>query len=274
MISFFYTRGGAGHIRGIQMADWLEAKKNPKEGFENDLCIYVKVEPKDYPKRSYLDVVDAPRAVRFVQSHTIGIIAISRVAQKYLQELTGKEVVFIPHHHCNYERFIRPDREVRYVGIIGSQNSFQYPTEEIRKKLKEIGLELLYDQDHWKHYNNEPNKEGKDSREKVVNFHKKIDLQIVWRPEAWSKSYDPLRSPLKLENAGSFGIPTVAYPEPSYADEFGDSFIHAQSIDHLVEECRKLKENYDYYKHYSQKVLRRAEDYHIEKVSKLYLELK
>ena len=42
MISFFYGTGGAGDIRGKQTADYLGGKKNPKEGFENDICIYVK----------------------------------------------------------------------------------------------------------------------------------------------------------------------------------------------------------------------------------------
>jgi hypothetical protein len=276
MFSFFYTRGGAGHVRGIQVADWLKAKKNPTVDFKEDVCIYIKMEPpEDFPRHSYLDVVDAPRAVRFAKEHpSIGVIAISRVAQRHLCSLLGREdVFFIPHHHCNFENELRPDREVKTVGIIGSRNSFQFPAEELREKLKAIGLELLYDQDHWQHYNNEPNEEGKDSREKVCRFYQKVDIQVVFRPEAWSPAFEPLRSPLKLENAGSFGIPSVCYPEPSYVDEFGGCFIEAETIDKLVEECQKLKENKDYYFYYSKRAISRASEYHISRVSRLYYAL-
>src|SRR3989304_8326463 len=56
--SFFYGRGGAGLIRGVQMAEYLGAKKNPTKGFKNDICTYVKIRPPDnHSKRSYLDLV-------------------------------------------------------------------------------------------------------------------------------------------------------------------------------------------------------------------------
>ena len=275
-ISFFYSRGSAGYVRGEQMADYLDGKKNPKSGFEDDICIYVKVVPsKSYPKHSYIDVVDAPKAVEWLKTHPdIGVIAISQVAQRYLNKiLNRKDVVFIPHHHCNYNRELIPQREVKTVGIMGSQNSFQYPIEEIRKKLKDIGLKLLYDFDHWEKYNNIPTKEFKDSREKVVDYYKKIDIQIVWRPKAWSPQYNLLRSPLKLENTGSFGIPTIAYPEPSYVDEFGDCFLPAKTIDELLELVKKLKSDKEFYSETRLKALVRAENYHIDHIAKLYQNL-
>ncbi len=274
--SFFHSRGGAAHIRAIQMGKHLNAKLNPKSGYEDDVCIFVKIVPdKGYPKHSYIDVVDAPKAVDWLKDHpNIGVIAISQVAQRYLNKLLDrKDVVFIPHHHCNYNRELRPPREVKTVGIMGSINSFQHPIDDIRKRLKNIGLELLYDVDHWDKYNNEPTKKFKDSREKVVDYYKKIDIQIVWRPKAWSPRYDKLRSPLKLENTGSFGIPTVAYPEPSYVDEFNDCFLPATTIEELIGLVKKLKNNEEFYKDIALKALLQAENYHIDHVSKLYLNL-
>jgi len=271
--SIFCARGGAANVRGIQVADFLGAKLNPTKGYENDICIYVKITPPEkHPKSSYLDVVDADRAVKWLKTHPkVGVIAISQVAKDYLQKtLKRKDVVFIPHHHCNYESWVRPfDREVKTVGVIGSRTALQYPVKKLRKQLKEIGLELRYEEDHWKHYNNEPDKNGKDSREKVCNFHKTIDIQVVWRPE-WRAAVEKLRSPLKLENAGSFGIPTVAFPEPSYLDEWNDCFIETRTIDHLLDSCKELKENRAYYQYYGGKALSKAQAYHHQYISELY----
>ena len=146
--SFFYGKGGSGYIRGEQMADYLGGKKNPTEGYENDTCIYVKVRPpEDHPKHTYMDVDDAPQAVEWLQKHTdTGVIAISKRAQRKLKERLGREdVLFIPHQHCNYERWVRPERPVKVVGIIGSFNCFQYPIDDFRESLREIGLELKYE---------------------------------------------------------------------------------------------------------------------------------
>lgn len=277
MFSFFYHRGGAGHIRGIQIGNYLKAKLNPSSGYENDTCIYVKVPPTEsYPKHSYLDVVDAPKAVEWLRTHPnkkIGVIAISEVAKDWIYKTTGRNSILIPHHHCNYERWVRPEREVKTVGIIGCQSAFQYPVEKIRSKLKDIGLELLYDEDHWAHYNNEPNEKGKDSREKVCNFYKKIDIQIVWRPKGISEKYEKLRSPLKLENTASFGIPTVAFPEEDYVREWNGVFIPTNTIDELIYFVKRLKDEQGLYKNYQSLGLELAEKYHIESISKLYLNL-
>jgi glycosyltransferase involved in cell wall biosynthesis len=275
--SFFYTAGGASTIRGYQMAQYLGAKSNPKTGYEDDICVYVKkIYTKTYPKHAYLDILDAPEAITYAKNHPdLGIIADTQIAQKYIAGVLGRQdIVLIPHHHCNYERFVRPDREVKTVGIIGSKKAFQYPIEEIRTKLAALGLELLYDGDYWPLYDNKPNHLGKDGREKVVNFYKKVDIQIAWRLKAWSPSYEPLSRPLKLMNAGSFGIPTVAYPERSYVDEWDGCFLPAADIQELIYLVNGLRENHFFYQQIAKKTLRRAEDYHISKIAKLYQDLK
>jgi hypothetical protein len=274
--SVFHGRGGCGIVRGIQVAEFLGAKDNPTSGYENDTCIYVKViPPKDHPKHSYFDVVDAAYSIEWLKENPdIGVIAISDVAKDYLEkELGRKDIIRIPHHHCNYERIIRPDRPVQVVGIIGSQNSFQYPIEEIRKALEGMGLKLLYNQSYWKHFNDVPTREGIDGRHKVINFYNRIDIQIVWRVKPWSPRYDWFRNPLKLENAGSFRIPTVAYPEPSYVREWGGSFIAVDTIQKLLAEVELLKNNPEYYHDMSMKALIRADDYHMDEVKQLYLQL-
>lgn len=275
--SFFHSRGGAANIRALQIGKYLNAKLNPTSGYENDICIYVKIHPPDnHPKNSYYDVVDTPKAVAWLVDHpndNIGVIAISEVAKDWIDKHTGRNSILIPHHHCNYERWVRPNREVKTVGVIGSKSALQYPVEEMRKRLKEIGLELLYDEDHWEHYNNEPNAEGKDSREKVCNFYKKVDIQIVWRPKSISEKFAKLRSPLKLENAASFGIPTVAYEEEDYVREWGGYFFQVSTIDRMIVKLKLLKEDEGIYAYTSNIGLEYAEKYHIENISKLYLKL-
>jgi len=266
-LSFFYTRGGAGNIRGRQIADWLKAKHNPKDGYGNDTCIYVKTtKPPFLSKKSYIDVCDAPLAIEFLEKHPeIGVISLGDYQKDVIEKILGRKTVLIPHHHCNFKRELRPDREVKVVGIIGCKNAFQHPIDDIRKRLKKIGLRLKFEENYWEYY--------KEDRQKVVDFYKGIDIQIVWRPKGWSPRFAALRSPLKLSNAGSFGIPTVSYPEPDYEVEWKGSYLPVDKMDDLVMWVERLKDNKFFYKRYKEIVLKKSEQYHIEYVAKLYNKL-
>src|SRR3990167_6470756 len=144
--SFFYSKGGSGYIRGHQMAQYLKGKENPTQGFENDLCIYVKIlPPENHPEHTYSDVDDSPKAAEWLKNHPkVGVIAIAETAKDWLNNFLGRnDVVFIPHQHCNFERRLRPNRPVKTVGIIGSAiTAFQYPVEPFKEELKKMGLEL------------------------------------------------------------------------------------------------------------------------------------
>lgn len=271
--SFFYSRGGSGYVRGYQMAEALGGKHNPKSGFENDICIYVKILPPDnYPKHSYMDVDDAPKAVNWLMTHKdIGVIAISKRAKRKLEQLLpGRKIILIPHQHVNFERWTRPDREVKVVGIIGSTSSFQSDIEEFRTKLSELGLELKYEEDYWNTYKTDQNK---SMREKICDFHKEIDIQVVWRPRRDNSIKDMLRNPNKLGNAASFGIPTVSYPEENFEEEWDGLYLPALTIDQMIFQIRCLKDSKVLYRNYSISGLLRAEKYHMDNIMKRYLEL-
>ena len=267
-LSFFYTRGGAGNIRGKQIANLLGAKHNPKDGYDNDVCVYVKTHKHPYhPKHSYIDVCDAPRAIELLEKHPeIGVISLGDYQKNTIEKILKRKTILIPHHHCNFKRELRPQRKVKVVGIIGNKNAFQHPIDDIRKRLKDIGLELKYEEDYWDFY-------GED-RQKVVDFYKSIDIQIAWRPKGWSPRFAALRSPLKLSNAGSFGIPTVCYPEPDYMVEWRGEFIPAHNIKELTFWVEELKNNKGFYRTYANWTLKKSEQYHIEHIAKLYLNLK
>jgi len=259
-ISFFTHSGGAGIIRGEQMAKKLRAKLNPKDGYEDDVCIYVKcVPPTNHSKNCYVDVVEDSEGLRWARNHPeVKLIASSYTIYAYLDANFPNEKVFIPQHHCNFERAVRTRKEVKVAGIIGNKASFQYPLGELEAKLNLIGIELKT-----------LIKKRFDSREEVVNFYKQIDIQVVWRPN----SDGVLRNPLKLINAMSFGIPTVSYPETDFVEEFRGCFIEADSIELLLTYIQGLQRDDDLYKTVSNLALERSKYYHIDNISKLYLKL-
>jgi hypothetical protein len=263
--SFFYTRGGAAEIRGVQVADAIGGRKNPKSGYENDICIYVKFPPPHiHPKRTYYDIVDTWKAAPYLQLHpeVIGICQ-TEYNRKYLTDVFKlRNLIVIPEHHCNFERRHIPEREIKTVGIMGSISSFQYPIDTVRSQLRQIGLELHFEQNYWEHF--------KNSRLAISDYYMKMDIQVVWRPKRMDYYYC---NPLKLYNAGSFGIPTVAYPEHDYVDEWHGNFCSVNTIEYLIAACAEMKRNRKYYNRYAQRAWNKAQKNHIDRISKLYLQL-
>jgi hypothetical protein len=274
--SLFFGRGSAGNVRGKQVAELLEGKQNPTEGYENDTCIYVKViPPENHPKHAYLDVDDSTRALEFLRHHPqIGVIATCNLQKEYLtQELKRGDIVCIPHIHPNYENWRRPDREVKTVGIIGSRTSFVYSIPKMKKKLKGIGLDLLYEVDYWKTYGDELGMTEDQRRLKVVDFYKQIDIQIAWSKGAFTMNVEQMKNPNKLINAASFGIPTVASPNLHFMWDWKGYFMDAYSIEELVLGVEYLKDNHGIYQKTADRVFDYAKQYHRDEIKKLYLNL-
>ena len=261
MISFFTRPGGAGIIRGKQISEYIDGKLNPIDGYENDICIYIKcVPPKNYPKHTYVDVIEDSAGLRWAKSHPdVGIIASSKSMYDHLRLTLKNKIVFIPQHHCNFEQWIRPLRDIKVAGIIGNKAAFQYPLDKLRERLEYINIELktLIKHDF-------------QSREEIVEFYKNIDIQLVWRPE----NDTPLRNPLKIINAMSYGIPTVAYPEITFVEECSGLFSEATTIDKLIQEVKWLKDALHWYYMYARVGVHKSVNYHIDTISKLYLQLK
>lgn len=256
------------------MAEYLGAKINPHSGYENDICIYIKCCKHDnnHPKLTFFDVVDAKKRIAWLLRHPdVNVIAISEVARDYLSlNLNRNDIILIPHHHCNYERAKRPKRPVKVVGIIGSDDSFQYPIKRFENHIKKYGLKLRYDRPYWPLYDEHENYLGKNGRNKVCNFYKDIDIQVTWRKR---KLQEDLRNPLKLANAGSFGIPTISYPEMSFEREWKGCYLPETKWQGLMGTLKRLSEDPVYYQEIADKALKKSENYHIEKIAKLYKEL-
>jgi hypothetical protein len=243
-------------VRGEQIAQYLGCKYNPENGYEDDLCIYVKPPNLNNIKDGdFVDVVDDFYIVQFLKSRPeIGIIFCSEFHHDCFKGRIKNKVVIIPHHHCNFERFTRSRRAIKTAGIIGNKRGVDLLEDELKRRLKEIGLDLIINNDF------------KD-RENVVDFYKQIDIQIVWKNDALLA-----HTPMKLTNAASFGIPTVSKDCKNFKD-FDDFYIHADNtIDGLIDEVEKLKDE-DYYGEWSEKVRAEAEKYHISHIAQLYRQL-
>jgi hypothetical protein len=270
-LAFFFERSrGSVDIRGFQIAERLGAKINPDEPDPSDTCIFVKMSPRRLGQRRqrkyecavrYLDVVDAPgllKSIRMWRGH-LGVIVTSRPALAYVKATCPMvPVVCIPQHHCNYERERRTRTDVSAVGIIGMDDGKSTYFDELAQQMAARGLTFL-------------RCPTPITREAVVDFYRTIDIQIMWRtilPEPLAT----FKNALRLANAGSFGIPTIARPEAAIVDEFEGAYLPANSVQEVVDGVDWLRAP-DIYDEISSAALQRSEPYHIDNVAVLYRQL-
>jgi len=247
-------------IRGNQMAEKLECKLNPTEGYENDVCIYVKPHVKDgedfkFEGKPYLDIIDGWGLVPLMMKHPeVPVIAISQWDKENLERYLKNKIVFIPQHHVNYERVIRKPDAVTKVGIVGTEASFPFVPGELKRRLAERGMELV----ELSHF---------ETRKGIQDFYRDLFVQIVWRPYRRK-----MGNPLKLVNGASFGVPTIALYEETFK-ELDGYYLPVKTLDEFFIELDKLRNNPVYYADYSAKLIGKAEEYHIDKIAELYKQL-
>jgi hypothetical protein len=251
-VVFHKTSGGSGEIRGTQMARHLHTTCNPSSAYPDATHIYVKMQPpNDFPERSYLDVLDGHQRIPWLLKHPrMGVIASSQTGfEELCRRLRRTDVVLIPQHHCNFERVKRMEGEIEVAGVVGGRGAIQCDVEELKAVLADIGIEW-----RWQQYPR--------TRDEVFNFYAGIDVQVVWR-----KMNRPLKNPLKIVNAMSFGIPTVAYPELAYREVEG-YYWPATTMEELVTAIGQLRQGFD-----AERLIDKAEEYHIENIALLYRDL-
>jgi hypothetical protein len=86
-----------------------------------------------------------------------------------------------------------------------------------------------------------------------------LDLQIVWR-----KQNRPLKNPLKIVNAMSFGIPTIAYPETAFREVDG-YYWQARTMNDVAFGIERLRQGFD-----AKPLMDKAEYYHISRIGRMY----
>lgn len=275
MISFFalpayigksYSKHGpdsvrrlSSRIRGEEIATYLGAKLNPTEGFENDVCIYVKPKSLDeVPDGQWVDLLDGTYLVHSLkQRPKVKVITASQCSYDYHKQYYPNEVVLIPQQHLNDGRVRRTRKEIKVAGYIGVPSPDKYKRfDEIKERLKDIGIDFVtsflfkYKQD-------------------ALDFYDQIDI-FVFGDWDWRDHIH--RIPTKIVNAASFGIPSVAFPCIGNK-ELDGFYIKANNMDETVSGVQSLT-NVDFYQEMVSKIVPMAERYHVENVSKLYLLLK
>lgn len=247
-------------IRGDQIADFIGAKLNPKSGYENDVCIYVKPmvrkgEDLKLEGKPYIDIIDGHNLGQVALKHPeAGVIVCSKADYSTMKSCISNEVVFIPQHHCNFERTIKSCSKIQNIGVIGTYGALKFLPDGLEKALNERGINLVFFHKFF-------------TRQDIVNFYKSIDLQIVYRP--YKKR---LSNPLKIVNAASFGIPTIALDEKAFKEVEG-CYIPVDSYEELIKEIDRISTNWELYLDMTMYCVKKAEEYHIENVANLYKEL-
>lgn len=254
---------GSSIIRGQQIAEYLGAKcvwvSNYGDNLflSDDLCIYVKPgldKSTVLSKNSYVDLIDSTDYFWLFDHPEVGLITCSKKAYDYfLKRLKGNRLVLIPQHHCNFERDRRIPRDIKTVGYIGSFEKFGHDWDDINERCEKLGIKAIF-------------QELYTNREDVCAFYKTIDVQLDWRTRK------EMVNTLKLMNAGSFGIPTIAFPNSAY-QEIDGYYLKAETIDKMFDQLSELISSPELYKDYSDKLIDKTEQYHIENIAKLYRKL-
>lgn len=262
-----YLHRGTSLIRGEQIAQYLGGKYNPQAGFEADICIYLKPKTLDHIKDGfYVDFSDAEEYLikLLTDRPKIKIIASNQTSYEFLKEKLKNEIFLIPEHHCNFERIKRTRKKVTIAGIITNPSPLSYSVGYLaREALKRVNFELI-ECYNWK------------VRQDVVDFYKKIDLQIVPLFSEYDNvmfsDTNPVRHPTKMINAASYGIPSIAAWKYGYK-EFDGNYIPVSSMEELAKEVEKFKDPV-YYNSWAQRIISPSESYHIDNIAKLYKNLK
>lgn len=246
-------------IRGDQIAEQIGARLNPESGFENDTCIYVKPYWRknmemSFPEKTYIDIVDGHNYGQLLLRHPeLKGIVCSRADYRVMSEAVPNELVFIPQHHCNFERARRTRKEVTTVGMIGTRFAIDFVPKKLIKEI-EKDFEFKFFSRFF-------------SRQDIIDFYMSIDIQIIWRP--YKKI---LSNPLKMVNASSFGVPTVALDETAFRELRG-TYLPVGTPKACLDALDSLRKDTKLYSEYSDRCISASENYHIKKVGEMYKKL-
>jgi len=269
VIAFVTNRKPSGVIRGYQMAEYLGRPLNPPPGAPYDrIVVKVWPSPDDFTpgQRTYVDVLDGFALVdRLKAQPDLGVIAFTPGSHAYLvRELNRQDIVLIPQHHCNFARERRPaDREVRTVGFVGAKSSLFGGVDVWRERFRESGFDFVW---------HLMRPRAAVRREKVLNLYRAIDIQVYWRPHV-RFAFARFKDSLKLVNALSFGIPTVARSESHDAYALKGCLVEAGTPQEIIRQCCRLRDDPALYEACGPALVEQAEPWHIDRIAPRYLEL-
>lgn len=201
-------------IRGEEIAEYLGVRLN---GERSEVNIYVKGCGHGQVKDGdYIDILDDVWTVGWLKDKPgIKVIAMSLAHYDWLKSQLKNEIVYIPHHHMNFERAVRT-RKGMITGYVGAPQNVKADVYLTAYK----------------------------TRQDIIDFYKKIDIQVIGNvPNI------PYYHPTKIINAMSFGIPTVAPKIMGYREVEGFYWQNIEELkdgwdaDRLIKEAEKYHIN-------------------------------
>lgn len=272
------TRMGSSKCRGYDIAEKLNCRIDiPVNKIkENDIVIMVKKLDKkvfDYTDNIYCDIVDGARGIydELKKFESVKIMTLSPYGAEFIQNtFPNHEIVWIPHSHCNDENYIRPEREVKQIIYNGVNQGFPVGLwKKFSSKIEKYGLNAV-------RLHTIADKNNADQlRMRCCMAYYFSDIQVAFRKQEFTDMPLLMKCATKLNNAGSFAIPSVAYPEPAFEYNYNKAgaYIPVLSIDDMVEACVRLKENKQLYREIAFQSWLDAQKYHINKMIHWYEQL-
>ena len=258
-ISFFTYQNLLGpKIRGEEIAAYLGAAYNSKRnGREVRADVNIHVKPKsldNVPDGDWVDITDGEWVPELLASRPqVKAIAGSLYTYEKFSKMLPNEMVWISQQHLNWDRLKRDRKAVTTCGYIGG------PSWQARDYygalcgvIKEHGYEWTECFDFV-------------TKQDAIDFYKSIDILIVMHPGD-DRLY---KTPTKLINAASFGIPAIAYPARGYK-EWEGNYIKAKTLDEMLEGLAALRDTYG---QWPDKIMEASEYFHISNVARRYEEL-
>ncbi len=236
-------------IRAEQIANYIGAKLNPEE-YGDELSVHIKpIRMERVKDGDYVDVLDDPLITEKMKERPdVNILAMTSPHKEWLESFLPNKIVHIPHQHMNFERYVSKRQEVLTCGYIGAYTGgHEYICGRLEKALEAEGIKM-------KTLFTYP------TREDIINFYQSIDIQVI--PMFGHLTNTPYYHEKKIVDAMSFGIPTISEEKLGYRDV--DSFyFKVKDMDELISKVKTLEWD-------SQRLIDKAEEYHISNIAKKY----
>ncbi len=272
---------GAPRCRAMDIAehpDWPWPLDCPAEHVtKDDIVIMVKCLNNKLVERAgkaYVDIVDGRKKLhpRIAANSNIGVIVQIKenIPEAKSHWFADNEVIALPHAHANNERRERPrGPEVKHIGYTGTTQGFPPDLWEVFKaKIEPEGFVT-----HWGRNPINMKEYVGQQRQMCCDFYCNMDIVVSYRHKMWTNGYGPyMKGPTKLNNAGSFRIPTVAFPECAYIHNVNGpaSCVLVTSINEMVHACIRLRDDQQYYSRIADKAWSDAQEVHIDEIVKTY----
>ena len=161
---------------------------------------------------------------------------------------------------------------MKHIVYNGTESGFRLDVwKQFAEKVSKLGFTVSRD-------HTIPHKRNPDlNRLECCDMYLGADIVVSFRDRDPSPQHAlQLKGPTKLNAAGSFMIPTVAYPEPAFTQNcYGDRsyFVGTETIDQMVRGCVMLRDDSEFYRRIAAGAYAQSKMFHIDRVVEWYKKL-